>query len=116
MSNPRYVPRDFLFKPELFGKPGVGVQWRPRPASIPEVDWFLASAIQQSFAARIQAAIKASQEYRSVPDFAEKAGIKYKTFNGMLNGSSVMALEDIAMARRLLGIDLNVWGTPDPTP
>jgi hypothetical protein len=112
----RYSPRDFIVQPELFGKPGVSVRWRPRPNTVPQIDWYLAAAIQHAFVARIRESIKSSDEYTTVPDFTSKVGIKYRTFNGMLNGSSVMSLEDVAMARRLLGIDLNVWGTPESTP
>ena len=112
----RHSPRSFLLRPKLFGKTGVRVEWHPRPTAVPQIDWFLASALQHRFVIDIRAAIKTSDKYTTVPDFTTKVGVKYRTFNGMLNGSSVMSLEDIAMARRLLGIDLNVWGAPGATP
>lgn len=110
MTDHRYVPRDFLIQPELFGEPGVAVRWHPKPAAAPEIDWFLASAIQHSFAARMRAAVKQSDRYSSVRDFAKQEGFRYAGLTEVLRGSGVMRLDHIAAARRTLGIDLNVWG------
>lgn len=110
MTDHRYVPRDFLVQPELFGEPGVAVRWHPKPAGAPEIDRFLASAIQHSFAARIRAAVKESTRYSSVRDFAKQEGFRYASLSEILRGSGVMRLDHVAAARRTLGIDLNVWG------
>lgn len=108
MSDPRYVPRAFALRATEFGRKPEIAWVESRTLTLLELDRLRASQLQHRYSYAIAAAIGAS--YPSTMAFTERAGIKTATLQRMLRGETVMRLEDIAAARRLLGLFTDVLG------
>jgi hypothetical protein len=109
MPAPRYVPRNYAPRDAaVFGK-----QRELRWVSVDnltndELDERRAAQIQHSISLQINEQIL--YRFDSLVDYADFAGAKPATLGRMLRGETVMRLEDIARAERLLGIESGLRG------
>jgi hypothetical protein len=108
VSDPRYVPRSFALDASDFGRKAE-IEWVDPEGLLPaELDRLRASQLQHRYSFAISAAIRAG--YPSTVAYARRAGIPAATLQRMLRGESVMRIEDIAVARRTLGLFTDVLG------
>jgi hypothetical protein len=103
MPAPRYIPRNYAPRDAtVFGKQEK-LRWRSAgELTDQELDELRASQMQHSIALRINEQIL--YRFDSLVDYADFASIKPATLGRMLRGETVMRLEDIARAERLLGV------------
>lgn len=104
MPAPRYVPRNYASRDAaVFGKQEK-LRWRSiDELTDHELDELRASQMQHALALRINDQIL--YRFQSLVDYADFASIKPATLGRMLRGETVMRLEDIARAERLLGVN-----------
>lgn len=102
MSTPRYRPRDFVL-PEYqrrFGK-SFNMRWLAAD-EVDSPDQLFAARMQNEAAVKIVEAIYASG--RTVKSYAKDADVAYLRLAQVLRGETVMRLEDMATAHRILGL------------
>lgn len=99
MSNPRFRPRNYVQGANGFGGYGE-VDWIV-PRSDDEADRLMAAQMQHRFARQIRRS--AGAQYGSVRAYADNHGLSYDRLAKLLRGETLMRLEDIAQADRLLG-------------
>jgi hypothetical protein len=104
VTAPRFAPKSFCVDPKRFGRfedPG----WvDSREYSSDTLDQFMASGMQNKVAVAMRSAIKA--KYRTADRYADAVGIDLTRLGRLLCGTVVMRLEDVANARRNLGVQL----------
>lgn len=105
MSNPRFRPRNYVQGSGAFGGYGE-VDWIV-PHSADEADRLAAAQMQDRLARQIR--WRAAAQYGSVRAYADSHGLSYDRLSKLLRGETLMRLEDIAQADRLLG---GILGTP----
>lgn len=99
MSDPRFRPRNYVQGSGAFGGYGE-VDWIV-PRSDDEADRLLAAQMQDRVARQIRW-IEVGR-YGSVKAYADSHGLSYDRLSKLLRGETLMRLEDIAQANRLLG-------------
>lgn len=104
MTNARFQPRNYAVTPNSFGTE-LELQWRTLPAraSSDQEDQLGAAQLQHRLSIAIRlAAVRRHGSVRAYCDFRD---LSYQRTARMLRGEVVMRLEDVANARRNLGID-----------
>jgi len=99
VSDPRFRPRNYVQGSGAFGGYGE-VDWIV-PRSDDEADRLLAAQMQDRVARQIRWI--AVGRYGSVKAYADSHGLSYDRLSKLLRGETLMRLEDIAQANRLLG-------------
>lgn len=102
MPDPRNRPSRYTSEPYVFGKAAT-IAWLPAAPGTKEQ--LLAAQMQHYLALAINTAAKS--RYGSLTVYAKVANVKYRRLTRILRGDVVMRLEDIASARRHLGIDVS---------
>ncbi|MFK0402001.1 hypothetical protein ACIQTT_06695 [Microbacterium sp. NPDC090225] len=107
MSNPRYLPRSFVLPPRDFGR-RQRAEWRKPDStwSQKEVAQLDAAQLQHQVAYGVLEEFLPTSEIRTITALAERLDMPYPRVQRMLNGQTVMQLEDIGHLRRLLGAAL----------
>jgi hypothetical protein len=100
VSDPKYVPRQYLRLPSMFGRPSPYLQWAI-PATVDEAVKLRAAQLQHEFSIRIREGLAARGS--SKQNYAIAAGMSYDRFIKVLRGEAVMRIDDIAQADLLLG-------------
>ena len=100
MSDPKYVPRQYLRLPSMFGRPSPYLQWAIT-ATVDEAVKLRAAQLQHEFSIRIREGLAARGS--SKQNYAIAAGMSYDRFIKVLRGEAVMRIDDIAQADLLLG-------------
>lgn len=109
MSDPRYVPRDFLAEPRDFGRRPRAV-WR-----LIEDDWTLErraqldASISQHNISRGVRELYLIEKRKKVTDLAQEIEVEYHRLQKMLAGRIVMQMVDLARLRLLVGARLDYW-------
>ncbi|MBT2496204.1 hypothetical protein J7E45_11345 [Microbacterium sp. ISL-59] len=110
MSDPRYVPRDFLVYPGEFGRL-PSLQWRRV-----EEDWSLerraqreASITQHQISYGVRALYMQKPRSTKLTDLATELQVEYHRLQKMLRGVVVMQMVDVARLRLLVGVDQGCW-------
>ncbi len=99
MSNPRFRPRNYVQGPNAFGGYSE-VDWVVA-RSDDEADRLMAAQMQDRAARQIRWI--AVRKYGSVRAYADAHGLSYDRLSKLLRGETLMRLEDLAQADRLLG-------------
>jgi hypothetical protein len=107
VSNPRFEPRAFTNEPDAFGL-ARAISWRD--ADSDHVDQANAARLQHLWALAIRAASK--KQFGSVKAYSVAAQQNYDRLAKVLRGDTIMRLEDIAAAQRLLKIP-SFWREDD---
>lgn len=96
---PAYTPRQYAVPAKAFGT-HQDISWRSgrSPAEQVRVD---AARLQHEFARRIRDRLRAAN--LTTRQYAATCARDYDRQLGILNGTAVMRLEDIAQAERILG-------------
>lgn len=113
MTNPRYRPRDYCLEPELFGK-RFELTWREVEGR--ENARLAAAQLQNRYAVFIRHQVRTkskpqdpkSLKPKSLEIYAIAADISYDRLMKMLRGDVIMRLEDLGMARYVLGLDIGL--------
>ncbi|WP_417503837.1 hypothetical protein [Microbacterium sp.] len=110
MSDPRYVPRNFLVEPRDFGRRPKS-QWR-----LIEDDWTFqrrarldASISQHGISCGVRELCLRGPHGTKMTDLAAELEIEYNRLQKMLGGLIVMQMEDLARLRLHVGTRLDVW-------
>lgn len=99
VTNPRFAPRRYTLEPKAFGK-AKNIEWvEPVPGT---EDQHEASKMQHAWAVAIYNA--AVRQYGSIKRYAEANDLRYERLTRIMRGAEIMRLEDIATAKRLLGV------------
>jgi hypothetical protein len=112
MPTRKYVPRAFFQNDIDFGDPTKKLLWRGRAEWPPNTneDQAAAAWTQHLLAGAILSQVEA--RYASMLAFTKAAGINYDRFGRIVRGEYVMRLEDVALAGRLLGVQLRLIESP----
>jgi len=102
MTNARFLARSFAINPDDFG--GVeNIRWRSDAGySEAMLDQFEASRMHHRIALAMRKAIR--EQYGTDDAYSAASGINRTRLGRLLGGKIVMRLEDIANARRNLGV------------
>ena len=110
MSDPRYVPRDFLVDPRDFGRRPTP-QWR-----LPEEDWSFrkraqldASVSQHQISYGVRELYMQKPRSTKITDLAIEIEVNYSRLQKILSGLAVMQMEDLARLRLVVGTRLDYW-------
>lgn len=110
VSDPRYVPRDFLVYPREFGKL-ASVQWKPAAE-----DWTLerraqreASITQHQISYGVRSIYMRKPRSMKLADLASELQVEYHRLQKMLGGVIIMQMVDVARLRLLVGGDQGCW-------
>ena len=110
MSDPRYVPRNFLVYPHEFGKLPT-VQWK-----LVEEEWSLerraqraASIAQHQISYGVRSLYMRKPRSMKLADLAAELQVEYHRLQKMLGGVVVMQMVDVARLRLLVGGDQGCW-------
>lgn len=110
MSDPRYVPRDFLIEPRDFGRRPFP-EWRPVAD-----DWSLeqraqldASRSQHQISYGVRELYMQKPRVTKITDLAVEVEIEYNRLQKMLGGRIIMQMVDLARLRLLVGPRLDYW-------
>ncbi|WP_284753517.1 hypothetical protein [Arthrobacter sp. efr-133-R2A-120] len=108
MSHPRYIPRSYAAHPHEFGK----VEHLRWPAPELDTDRDLASAahLQHYFSHRILNRL--SELGLSLREYASMTGQNYDRVIKVYRGNTVLKIEEVFRAERLLGDVIDPDGTP----
>ncbi|GEC74190.1 hypothetical protein GCM10010213_03360 [Microbacterium maritypicum] len=110
MSDPRYVPRDFLIEPRDFGR-SPSPRWQRA-----EDDWTLekraqldASISQHQISYGVRERYMQKPRMTKITDLAVELEVEYYRLQKMLSGQIVMQMVDLARLRLLIGPRLDYW-------
>ncbi len=110
MSDPRYVPRDFLVEPRDFGR-RPSPQWRPI-----DDDWSFerraqldASISQHQISYGVRELYMQKPRVTKITDLAVELEVEYNRLQKMLGGLVIMQMIDLARLRLLVGTRLDYW-------
>ena len=101
MTAPRFIPRQYCAVPSEFGH-AKEVAWRRPSGSSDDLDQWSAARMQHAVAVAIREAL--ASRGLTLDQYAEVSGMNRTRLGRLLRGDIVMRLEDIANARRNLGI------------
>lgn len=102
MPDPRFEPRSYLREPGRFGR-DPEAQWVSAVSfSSGQLDQWGAARIQHRLACSIR--VEMARQFRSVGTYAAASGQSPERLGRLLRGEVVMRLEDVANARRHLGV------------
>ncbi|MGY4856838.1 hypothetical protein [Cryobacterium sp. AP23] len=99
MTIPQFRPRQYSVEPSVFGKT-LSVRWI-RPASMEAYDRVELAKIQNHYSVHIQNRLRARGE--TIKEFAMLTEQPYDRWSKVLRGDSLITLEEIQKANRILG-------------
>lgn len=108
MSHPRYIPRSYAATPQEFGKV-EHLGW-PMPERVSDRELASASHLQHYFSYRILARL--SELGLSLRAYASMTGQNYDRVIKVYGGNTVLKIEEVFRAERLLGHVIDPGGTP----
>lgn len=110
VSDPRYVPRDFLVEPRDFGRrPFPDWKWIEDDWSFARKAQLDASQSQHQICYGVRELYMQKPRMTKITDLAAELEIEYNRLQKMLGGLVVMQMVDLARLRLLVGPRLDYW-------
>ncbi|WP_150954657.1 hypothetical protein [Microbacterium testaceum] len=110
MSNPRYVPRQFLAVPRDFGR-RLEPEWVTPDATydqrrLAQLD---ASKLQHQIAYGVTELYLKPPRSTKISDLAKALNVEYNRLQKVLSGAVVMQFEDFSRLRQIIGHQMDYW-------
>lgn len=99
MSDPRFIPRQWVLKPEQFGR-RLDVSWR-QAQDAQQASELAAAQRQHELTYLIRRRL--DEQGRTIRWFAQQVGAGYERTTRLLRGAVLMRIQDVTDAERILG-------------